>query len=176
MKHWKKLLFCYYFCCRANIWWRYKGWHGFRQNFKKSLCLVSVIWIILSGSLCFVFVRRQPFPAGDRVTFNGKECICQKCTLPLPANSPAPIQAVHSQYFIKSPTPCTMNHTSCKPKKKKIILQALPLSEIVFSRLSLTKLKCAIWQKASALVASSLLSSGQIAAAVGRSSRTSSPL
>ncbi|KAJ7427294.1 actin binding LIM protein family member 2 [Willisornis vidua] len=23
-----------------------------------------------------------PFPAGDRVTFNGKECICQKCSLP----------------------------------------------------------------------------------------------
>ncbi|XP_030629579.1 actin-binding LIM protein 2 [Chanos chanos] len=46
---------------------------------------------------CFVCaVCKQPFPAGDRVTFNGKECICQKCTLPLPANSPAPIQAVHN--------------------------------------------------------------------------------
>ncbi|XP_014882889.1 actin-binding LIM protein 2-like [Poecilia latipinna] len=43
-----------------------------------------------------MFVFRQPFPAGDRVTFNGKECICQKCTQPLPANSPAPIQAVHN--------------------------------------------------------------------------------
>ncbi|KAL4660934.1 actin-binding LIM protein 2 isoform X6 [Arapaima gigas] len=44
---------------------------------------------------CFVCaVCKQPFPAGDRVTFNGKECICQKCTQPLPANSPAPIQAV----------------------------------------------------------------------------------
>ncbi|MEQ2231103.1 Actin-binding LIM protein 2, partial [Ilyodon furcidens] len=40
--------------------------------------------------------QKQPFPAGDRVTFNGKECICQKCTQPLPANSPAPIQAVHN--------------------------------------------------------------------------------
>ncbi|XP_036428230.1 actin-binding LIM protein 2 isoform X10 [Colossoma macropomum] len=39
---------------------------------------------------------KQPFPAGDRVTFNGKECICQKCTQPLPANSPAPVQAVHN--------------------------------------------------------------------------------
>uniref|UniRef100_A0A8C4RIK1 Actin binding LIM protein family member 2 n=1 Tax=Erpetoichthys calabaricus TaxID=27687 RepID=A0A8C4RIK1_ERPCA len=30
---------------------------------------------------CFVCaVCRQPFPPGDRVTFNGKECICQKCT------------------------------------------------------------------------------------------------
>uniref|UniRef100_A0A669CD41 Actin-binding LIM protein 2 n=1 Tax=Oreochromis niloticus TaxID=8128 RepID=A0A669CD41_ORENI len=38
---------------------------------------------------CFVCTScKQPFPAGDRVTFNGKECICQKCTQPLPANSP----------------------------------------------------------------------------------------
>ncbi|XP_041840887.1 actin-binding LIM protein 2 isoform X7 [Melanotaenia boesemani] len=46
---------------------------------------------------CFVCAScKQPFPAGDRVTFNGKECICQKCTQPLPASSPAPIQAVHN--------------------------------------------------------------------------------
>ncbi|XP_058262861.1 actin-binding LIM protein 2 isoform X5 [Hemibagrus wyckioides] len=46
---------------------------------------------------CFVCaVCKQPFPAGDRVTFNGKECICQKCTQPLPANSSAPAQAVHN--------------------------------------------------------------------------------
>ncbi|XP_048826049.1 actin-binding LIM protein 2 isoform X2 [Brienomyrus brachyistius] len=46
---------------------------------------------------CFVCALcKQPFPAGDRVTFNGKECICQKCTQPLPENSPAPIQAVHN--------------------------------------------------------------------------------
>ncbi|XP_072524087.1 actin-binding LIM protein 2 isoform X2 [Salminus brasiliensis] len=46
---------------------------------------------------CFVCAScKQPFPAGDRVTFNGKECICQKCTQPLPANSPAPVQAVHN--------------------------------------------------------------------------------
>ncbi|CAJ1086577.1 actin-binding LIM protein 2 isoform X7 [Xyrichtys novacula] len=46
---------------------------------------------------CFVCAScKQPFPAGDRVTFNGKECICQQCTQPLPANSPAPIQAVHN--------------------------------------------------------------------------------
>ncbi|XP_028284549.1 actin-binding LIM protein 2 isoform X14 [Parambassis ranga] len=46
---------------------------------------------------CFVCAScKQPFPAGDRVTFNGKECICQNCTHPLPANSPAPIQAVHN--------------------------------------------------------------------------------
>ncbi|XP_060749910.1 actin-binding LIM protein 2 [Tachysurus vachellii] len=46
---------------------------------------------------CFVCaVCKQPFPAGDRVTFNGKECICQKCTQPLSANSSAPAQAVHN--------------------------------------------------------------------------------
>ncbi|XP_053094363.1 actin-binding LIM protein 2 [Pangasianodon hypophthalmus] len=46
---------------------------------------------------CFVCaICKQPFPAGDRVTFNGKECICQKCTQPLPANSSAPAQAVHN--------------------------------------------------------------------------------
>ncbi|KAJ3585216.1 hypothetical protein NHX12_013937, partial [Muraenolepis orangiensis] len=38
---------------------------------------------------CFVCATcKQPFPAGDRVTFNGKECICQKCTEPLAPNSP----------------------------------------------------------------------------------------
>ncbi|XP_044274139.1 actin-binding LIM protein 2 isoform X1 [Varanus komodoensis] len=32
---------------------------------------------------CFVcVVCRQPFPPGDRVTFNGKDCVCQKCSLP----------------------------------------------------------------------------------------------
>ncbi|XP_077157636.1 actin-binding LIM protein 2 isoform X8 [Paroedura picta] len=32
---------------------------------------------------CFVcVVCRQRFPPGDRVTFNGKECVCQKCSLP----------------------------------------------------------------------------------------------
>nr|XP_009684508.1 PREDICTED: actin-binding LIM protein 2 isoform X8 [Struthio camelus australis] len=37
---------------------------------------------------CFVCaVCRLPFPAGDRVTFNGKECICQKCSLPPPGSS-----------------------------------------------------------------------------------------
>uniref|UniRef100_A0A8C2VFP8 Actin-binding LIM protein 2 n=1 Tax=Chinchilla lanigera TaxID=34839 RepID=A0A8C2VFP8_CHILA len=35
---------------------------------------------------CFVCaVCRLPFPPGDRVTFNGKECVCQKCSLPTTA-------------------------------------------------------------------------------------------
>ncbi|XP_041926241.1 actin-binding LIM protein 2 isoform X10 [Alosa sapidissima] len=46
---------------------------------------------------CFVCAQcKQPFPPGDRVTFNGKECTCQKCTLPMAADSPAPIQAVQN--------------------------------------------------------------------------------
>ncbi|XP_062373201.1 actin-binding LIM protein 2 isoform X1 [Sardina pilchardus] len=46
---------------------------------------------------CFVCAQcKQPFPPGDRVTFNGKECTCQKCTMPMAADSPAPIQAVQN--------------------------------------------------------------------------------
>ncbi|MGH0133308.1 UNVERIFIED_CONTAM: hypothetical protein FKN15_059410 [Acipenser sinensis] len=46
---------------------------------------------------CFVCaVCRQPFPPGDRVTFNGKDCICQKCSLPMPAHTPVTIQAVRN--------------------------------------------------------------------------------
>ncbi|XP_048460607.1 actin-binding LIM protein 2 [Rhincodon typus] len=37
---------------------------------------------------CFVCaVCRQPFPPGDRVTFNGKECVCQKCSQSLSTNA-----------------------------------------------------------------------------------------
>ncbi|XP_029804967.1 actin-binding LIM protein 2 isoform X16 [Suricata suricatta] len=37
---------------------------------------------------CFVCAAcRLPFPPGDRVTFNGKECVCQKCFLPKTAGS-----------------------------------------------------------------------------------------
>uniref|UniRef100_A0A8D0G8H3 Actin-binding LIM protein 2 n=1 Tax=Sphenodon punctatus TaxID=8508 RepID=A0A8D0G8H3_SPHPU len=47
---------------------------------------------------CFVCaVCRLPFPPGDRVTFNGKECICQKCSLPLPGSSSTfPVQALRN--------------------------------------------------------------------------------
>ncbi|KAM9143151.1 actin-binding LIM protein 2 isoform 3-T3 [Pangshura tecta] len=47
---------------------------------------------------CFVCALcRLPFPPGDRVTFNGKECVCQKCSLP-PAgrNSTFSIQALRN--------------------------------------------------------------------------------
>ncbi|XP_076992427.1 actin-binding LIM protein 2 isoform X5 [Tamandua tetradactyla] len=37
---------------------------------------------------CFVCaVCRLPFPPGDRVTFNGKDCMCQKCSLPTSGSS-----------------------------------------------------------------------------------------
>ncbi|XP_058650264.1 actin-binding LIM protein 1 isoform X22 [Onychostoma macrolepis] len=37
---------------------------------------------------CFVCtVCKRPFPAGDRVTFNGKDCLCQRCIQP---TSPTP--------------------------------------------------------------------------------------
>nr|XP_031293890.1 actin-binding LIM protein 2 isoform X15 [Camelus dromedarius] len=37
---------------------------------------------------CFVCATcRLPFPPGDRVTFNGKECVCQKCSLPKSAGT-----------------------------------------------------------------------------------------
>ncbi|XP_016312420.1 actin-binding LIM protein 2 isoform X6 [Sinocyclocheilus anshuiensis] len=44
---------------------------------------------------CFVCaICKQLFPAGGRVTFNGKECVCEKCIQPV--NSTAPPQAVHN--------------------------------------------------------------------------------
>lgn len=36
--------------------------------------------LVLAGNVLSCF--RSPFPPGDRVTFNGKECMCQKCSLP----------------------------------------------------------------------------------------------
>ncbi|XP_061089269.1 actin-binding LIM protein 1 isoform X9 [Conger conger] len=37
---------------------------------------------------CFVCTLcKRPFPAGDRVTFNGKDCLCQRCVQPM---SPCP--------------------------------------------------------------------------------------
>ncbi|XP_042559267.1 actin-binding LIM protein 1 isoform X35 [Clupea harengus] len=37
---------------------------------------------------CFVCtICKRPFPAGDRVTFNGKDCLCQRCVQPM---SPTP--------------------------------------------------------------------------------------
>ncbi|XP_040191304.1 actin-binding LIM protein 2 isoform X1 [Rana temporaria] len=47
---------------------------------------------------CFVCaVCKNPFPPGDRVTFNGKECICQKCTIsPTVSNSNLSIQSLRN--------------------------------------------------------------------------------
>ncbi|XP_062331407.1 actin-binding LIM protein 1 [Osmerus eperlanus] len=40
---------------------------------------------------CFICsLCRRPFPAGDRVTFNGRDCLCQRCLQPASPSSPAP--------------------------------------------------------------------------------------
>lgn len=41
----------------------------------------------LVDRLLMSLVSRRPFPAGDRVTFNGKDCLCQYCVEPM---SPGP--------------------------------------------------------------------------------------
>uniref|UniRef100_A0A8B9HD54 Actin binding LIM protein 1a n=1 Tax=Astyanax mexicanus TaxID=7994 RepID=A0A8B9HD54_ASTMX len=41
---------------------------------------------------CFVCtICKRPFPAGDRVTFNGKDCLCQYCAEPM---SPGPAKGI----------------------------------------------------------------------------------
>lgn len=40
---------------------------------------------VLAGDVVPRF--RMPFPPGDRVTFNGKECVCQRCSLPASVSS-----------------------------------------------------------------------------------------
>lgn len=45
---------------------------------------------------------RRPFPAGDRVTFNGKDCLCQYCVEPM---SPGPKDVLGSSS--KSPSSVT---------------------------------------------------------------------
>ncbi|XP_051514294.1 actin-binding LIM protein 3-like [Myxocyprinus asiaticus] len=57
---------------------------------------------------CFVCsVCRKPFPIGDRVTFRGKECVCQQCSLKL-VNSNEPIK-------IQGPSHCA----GCKEEIKQ---------------------------------------------------------
>lgn len=50
---------------------------------------------------------RLPFPPGDRVTFNGKECVCQKCSLPpVAAGSSAPLsQGLWSKWALRGGGP-----------------------------------------------------------------------
>lgn len=42
---------------------------------------------------------RLPFPPGDRVTFNGKECVCQKCSLHTAAGTGHPTQGLWSKWL-----------------------------------------------------------------------------
>ncbi|XP_039631758.1 actin-binding LIM protein 1 isoform X23 [Polypterus senegalus] len=42
---------------------------------------------------CFVCtICKRPFPAGDRVTFNGRDCLCQRCVQPM-SSSPKDISS-----------------------------------------------------------------------------------
>lgn len=45
-----------------------------------------IVWYVC---VCVSFARflRQPFAAGDCVTFSGKDCLCQRCMKPV---TPAP--------------------------------------------------------------------------------------
>ncbi|XP_008831064.1 actin-binding LIM protein 2 isoform X2 [Nannospalax galili] len=57
---------------------------------------------------CFVCaVCRLPFPPGDRVTFNGKECMCQKCCPPLSLGS-----GVHPSQGLRSCGGCGLEITN----------------------------------------------------------------
>ncbi|EPY88682.1 actin-binding LIM protein 2 isoform 3 [Camelus ferus] len=62
---------------------------------------------------CFVCATcRLPFPPGDRVTFNGKECVCQKCSLPKSAGT-----SVHLSQGLwtaggKSPGACPLGEST----------------------------------------------------------------
>uniref|UniRef100_A0A3B4G6Z6 Actin binding LIM protein 1 n=1 Tax=Pundamilia nyererei TaxID=303518 RepID=A0A3B4G6Z6_9CICH len=50
---------------------------------------------------CFVCtICKRPFPAGDRVTFNGKDCLCQYCVEPM-SPGPKDILGSSSEYFYK---------------------------------------------------------------------------
>lgn len=128
--------------------------------------------VIISISIGLPFVCRQPFPAGDRVTFNGKECICQQCTQPLPSDSPAPIQAVHSQLIV-----CVCLSIIRTHNLHDVILfsNKLPLSEIVPVHFTLMKDKCVMFSfnQTAAVFPFISLFYGQTAAAVGRSLRMS---
>ncbi|KTG00163.1 hypothetical protein cypCar_00022857 [Cyprinus carpio] len=68
------------------------------------VCILSLIACCLS--VCLI-LSRKPFPIGDRVTFSGKECVCQHCSLKL-VNSNEPIK-------IHGPSQCA----GCKEEIKQ---------------------------------------------------------
>uniref|UniRef100_A0ACB8FAP2 Actin-binding LIM protein 1 n=1 Tax=Sphaerodactylus townsendi TaxID=933632 RepID=A0ACB8FAP2_9SAUR len=49
---------------------------------------------------CFACtVCKRPFPPGDRVTFNGRDCLCQMCAQPM-SSSPKELSNSSSKYFV----------------------------------------------------------------------------
>ncbi|XP_013870613.1 actin-binding LIM protein 1-like isoform X3 [Austrofundulus limnaeus] len=68
----------------------YQRMHGTRCNGCGDLVEGEVVTALgkTYHPACFVCtVCKRPFPAGDRVTFNGKDCLCQYCVEPM---SPGP--------------------------------------------------------------------------------------
>uniref|UniRef100_A0A673YAD9 Actin binding LIM protein 1a n=1 Tax=Salmo trutta TaxID=8032 RepID=A0A673YAD9_SALTR len=68
----------------------YQRMHGTRCNGCRDFVEGEVVTALgkTYHPACFVCtICKQPFPAGDRVTFNGKDCLCQYCVQP---TSPGP--------------------------------------------------------------------------------------
>lgn len=60
-----------------------------------NICILHIKYIFKKYIICFLSLRlslsRKPFPIGDRVTFSGKDCVCQHCSLKL-VNSNEPVK------------------------------------------------------------------------------------
>ncbi|XP_041734598.1 actin-binding LIM protein 1 isoform X3 [Coregonus clupeaformis] len=68
----------------------YQRMHGTRCNSCRDFVEGEVVTALgkTYHPACFVCtICKRPFPAGDRVTFNGKDCLCQYCVQP---TSPGP--------------------------------------------------------------------------------------
>nr|XP_046225389.1 actin-binding LIM protein 1-like isoform X8 [Oncorhynchus gorbuscha] len=68
----------------------YQRMHGTRCNGCRDFVEGEVVTALgkTYHPACFVCtICKRPFPAGDRVTFNGKDCLCQYCVQPM---SPGP--------------------------------------------------------------------------------------
>lgn len=68
---------------------------------------------------------RLPFPPGDRVTFNGKACMCQKCSVPTSAGGSAPLaQGLWSKWVrsgVGGPLQCLVRGlTTLRPQPEAV--------------------------------------------------------
>lgn len=77
--------------------------------------LHQVILHISMFNLITLCLCRRPFPAGDRVTFNGKDCLCQCCIQPM-SPPPKDISASSSESQLAFSLPmCTRPQPSVLP-------------------------------------------------------------